>query len=158
MDGEIEIEHLHSYIRTYGLTLDERGFSAYSPNNIVLGTMILWVGWMFFNGGSSLGLTDSVDGWPKASLAMTNTIIAPSAAGITSFFTRKYVTGQNKEYRLDFSAIGNGILAGAVSITAGCADVEPWAAFIIGILGAFVYSLACLLLEKLEVDDPIEAT
>jgi ammonia channel protein AmtB len=89
---------------------------------------------------------------------MVNTIIAPSAAGITSFFTRKYITGQNHEYRLDFAAIGNGILAGAVSITAGCADVEPWAALIIGIIGSFVYSFACLLLEKLEVDDPVEAT
>lgn len=104
---------------------------------------------MFFNGGSSLGLSDPNDGWTKASLAMVNTIIAPSAAGITSFFTRKYITGQNHEYRLDFNAIGNGILAGAVSITAGCADVEPWAALIIGILGAFVYCFAVLLLEKL---------
>ena len=93
LSGEIEIEHLHSYIRTYGTTLSDRGFSASSPNNIVLGTMILWVGWMFFNGGSSLGLSKETDGWTKGSLAMTNTIIAPSAAGITSFFTRKYITG-----------------------------------------------------------------
>ena len=120
--------------------------------------MILWVGWMFFNGGSSLGLTDPNDGWTKASLAMTNTIIAPSAAGITSFFVRKYITGENHEYRLDFDAIANGILGGAVSITAGCADVEPWAAFIIGILGAFVYSGACVIMKKLEIDDPVEAT
>jgi len=59
--------------------------------------MILWVGWMFFNGGSSLGLTDPNDGWTKASLAMVNTIIAPSVAGLTSFFTRKYITGENFE-------------------------------------------------------------
>jgi len=120
--------------------------------------MILWVGWMFFNGGSSLGLTDPNDGWTKASLAMVNTIIAPSVAGLTSFFTRKYITGENFEYRLDFDAIANGILAGAVSITAGCADVEPWAAFIIGILGSFVYSSAVVLLRTLEIDDPVEAT
>ena len=120
--------------------------------------MILWVGWMFFNGGSSLGLTDENDGWTKASLAMVNTIVAPSAAGLCSFFTRKYITGENHEYRLDFDAIANGILAGAVSITAGCADVEPWAAFIIGILGSFVYSSACVLLKKLQIDDPVEAT
>lgn len=120
--------------------------------------MILWVGWMFFNGGSSLGLSDPADGWTKASLAMVNTIIAPSTAGITSFFTRKYITGENLEYRLDFDAIANGLLGGAVSITAGCADVEPWAAFVIGILGSFVYSSACVLLRKLEIDDPVEAT
>lgn len=49
------------------------------------------------------------------------------------------------------------MLAGAVSITAGCADVEPWAAFVIGIFGSFVYSLACVLMVKLKIDDPIEA-
>jgi len=122
--------------------------------------MILWVGWMFFNGGSSLGLhvSDDTVGWKGASLAMVNTIIAPSAAGITTFFTRKYITGENYEYRLDFNAIGNGLLAGAVSITAGCGDVEPWAAFIIGILGSFVYSVAVVIMNKLEIDDPVEAT
>jgi ammonium transporter, Amt family len=158
LNGDIEIEHLHAYIRSYGTTLQDRGFSASSPNNVVLGTVILWVGWMFFNGGSSLGLTDPNDGWTKASLAMVNTIVAPSTAGLTSFFCRKYITGENHEYRLDFDAIANGILAGAVSITAGCADVEPWCAFIIGIIGAFVYSSAVVLLKKLEIDDPVEAT
>lgn len=140
---------MHAYIRQYGMTLQEKGFTAHSPNNIVLGTMILWVGWMFFNGGSSLGLTDPTDGWSKASLAMVNTIISPSAAGITSFFLRKYITGENREYRLDFAAIGNGLLAGAVSITAGCADVEPRAAFVIGILGGIIYSIACVVMRVL---------
>ena len=88
---------------------------------------------------------------------MVNTIIAPSAAGILTFFTRKHITGENKEFRLDFCAITNGLLAGAVSITAGCADVKPWAAFVIGIFGSLVYSGSCVLLKKLKVDDPIEA-
>lgn len=158
MRSEVEIEHLHNYVRTYQQTLNERSFEAYSPNNVVFGTLILWVGWMFFNGGSSLGLSDPTDGWGKASLAMVNTIIAPSAAGMTAFFTRKYVTGENHEYRLDFNAIGNGLLGGAVSITAGCADVDPWAALVIGIIGANVYSLACVILRKLKIDDPVEAT
>lgn len=156
LSKEIEIEQLHAYIRSYDLTLQEQGFSPYSPNNVILGTMILWVGWMFFNGGSSLALAK--DGWKSAALAMVNTIIAPSSAGVTAFFTRKYITGENHEYRLDFNSIANGLLAGAVSITAGCADVEPYAAFIIGILGAFVYSTACVIMRKLQIDDPVEAT
>ena len=123
LKGDIEIEHLHSFIRIYGTTLDDRGFAVSNPSNVAFGTMILWVGWMFFNGGSSLGLSDPDDGWTKASLAMVNTIIAPSSCGILTFFTRKYITNENKEFRLDFAAITNGLLAGAVSITAGCADV-----------------------------------
>lgn len=155
MEGHIEIEHLHNYIRTYGTTLDDRGFAASNPNNVALGTMILWVGWMFFNGGSSLGLAKG--NWNNAALAMVNTIIAPSSAGILTFFTRAYFTGQNTEYRLDFAAITNGLLAGAVAITAGCADVYPWAAFVIGIGGSLVYSAACVMMEKFKIDDPIEA-
>lgn len=91
MSGEIEIEHVHSFVRSYQLTLDERGFAASSPNSVTLGTLILWVGWMFFNGGSSLGL--SKGNWESAGISMTNTIIAPSAAGLFTFFTRKYITG-----------------------------------------------------------------
>jgi len=52
----------------------------------------------------------------------------------------------------------NGILAGLVSITAACDCVEPWAAFIIGILGSLVYCLACKFMNWLQVDDPLEAT
>lgn len=88
---------------------------------------------------------------------MVNTVIAPSAAGLFTFLTRKHITGQNKEHRLDFGALTNGLLAGCVSITASCADVEMWAAIIIGIVGSFIYSCACLATEKLKIDDPIEA-
>lgn len=53
-----------------------------------------------FNGGSSLALTDG--GAQSASLAMVNTILAPSAGGIFTFFTRKHITGQKKNIRMDF--------------------------------------------------------
>jgi Amt family ammonium transporter len=155
MNKEIEIEHVHAFIRTYQLTLDEKGFAGSSPNSVVLGTLILWVGWMFFNGGSSLTIND--DGWKAAGKAMVNTIIAPSAAGLFTFLTRKHITGQNTDHRLDFGALTNGLLAGCVSITASCAFVEPWAAIVIGIIGSVIYSLACVLLEKFEIDDPLEA-
>jgi len=53
-----------------------------------------------FNGGSSLALSGT--GAQSASLAMVNTIVAPSAAGIFTFFTRKYITGEKKDVRMDF--------------------------------------------------------
>jgi len=37
--------------------LDEQTISAHSPQQAVLGTLILWLGWLMFNGGSSLALT-----------------------------------------------------------------------------------------------------
>lgn len=88
---------------------------------------------------------------------MVNSILAPSSAGIFTFYTRKYITGQKKNIRMDFQALTNGILAGLVSITAGCATVEPWAAIIIGVIGSIVYSISCRITEYLHVDDPLEA-
>jgi len=51
----------------------------------------------------------------------------------------------------------NGILAGLVSITSACAIVNPWSAVLIGILGAMVYKASSNLLNKLKIDDPLEA-
>ena len=51
----------------------------------------------------------------------------------------------------------NGVLAGLVSITSACAVVEPWAAVVIGLIGAFVYTGGSLLLVKLEIDDAVNA-
>lgn len=59
--------------------------------------------------------------------------------------------------RMDFQALTNGILAGLVTITAGCASVEPWAAFIMGGIGSVTYCLSCLTMNKLKIDDPLEA-
>ena len=100
-----------------------------------------------FNGGSSLALTGA--GAQDASLSMVNTILAASAGGIFTFFTRKHITGQKKNIRMDFQALTNGILAGLVSITASCNCVEPYSAIIIGVIGSTIYSLTCRLFEYL---------
>lgn len=52
----------------------------------------------------------------------------------------------------------NGILAGLVSVTAGCNDYEPWAAAVIGAIGSLVYIGSSRFLAKIKVDDPLEAT
>jgi ammonia channel protein AmtB len=70
----------------------------------VLGTLLLWLGWLCFNAGSSLGLV-SEDGdsiYLSAERAIMNTILAPSAGGLVTFFSRKYITGEYKNKRLDF--------------------------------------------------------
>lgn len=52
----------------------------------------------------------------------------------------------------------NGILAGLVSVTAGCNDYEPWAAAVIGGIGSLVYIGSTRFLARIKVDDPLEAT
>jgi len=57
-----------------------------------LGVITLWFGWLFFNAGSTLGVS-RVDVSGMAERAFMNVIIAPSAAGIVCFFTRKHIVG-----------------------------------------------------------------
>jgi len=150
-----DILRVHQFVRAYNMKLDESAFNSQSPQQVVLGTLILWLGWTLFNGGSSFATVG--DAGVSASRAMMNTIIAPSAAGITTFFVEQKLGG-NTNIRYNFSALTNGILGGLVSITAACDRVHPWAAFVIGVIGAFVYIGSTRLLQKLKIDDPLEAT
>ena len=158
---EIEIEHVHAFVRSYQLTLDERSFAHSSPNSVVLGTMILWVAWMSFNGGSSLGLSDLENKgqpkWEKAAQSIVNTVLCACISGIFTFFTRRPITGEKTDIRLDFQGLTNGLLAGCVSITASSGHIDSWAALVIGIIGSVLYSTSVVLIAKLRIDDPIEA-
>lgn len=51
----------------------------------------------------------------------------------------------------------NGILAGLVSITAPCGNVESGSAVAIGAIGGIICTLTSLLLKKLKIDDPVDA-
>jgi Amt family ammonium transporter len=51
----------------------------------------------------------------------------------------------------------NGILAGLVSITAGCGDVRPWAAVMMGFIGGIVYTGSSKLQKMLKIDDVVDA-
>ena len=108
-----------------------------------------------FNGGSSLAVVGSAG--KDAQIAIVNTILAPSSAGICTFFIKNKVSGQNLNVRYDFSGLTNGILAGLVAITASCNAVETWAAVVIGILGSFTYCLTVRFCNWAKIDDPLEA-
>jgi Amt family ammonium transporter len=97
-----------------------------------LGVAILWMGWYGFNAGSTLMVSGGAS-ILAAKVCVTTTLAAASACLTTTFMMKRLVGTWNLTVSL------NGVLAGLVSITAGCATVEPWAAFVIGILGAFVY-------------------
>jgi Amt family ammonium transporter len=48
-------------------------------------------------------------------------------------------------------------LAGLVAVTASCDVIEPWAAVVIGMISAILYSCFSRLLLCLNIDDPVEA-
>jgi len=83
-----------------------------------------------------------------------NTTLAPCIAGLVVFLLRAEVVTPRL---LDVGAFCNGILGGLVSITAGCANVEPWEALIIGFVAAFVYLGASMSLQYFRVDDVVDA-
>lgn len=123
----------------------------FKPHNvlfIILGVLILFVGWFGFNPGSTLNGTDL-----RMSVIAVNTFLA----GITGATVVLYV-GLIRTGKANPLAAANGSLAGLVAITAPCAVVAPWAAVVIGGLAGFVLIWAEKFVERtLKVDDPVGA-
>jgi len=126
-------------------------FDPHSLPLIVLGTMILWFGWYGFNCGSTLKMHTASTGMLAAQVAM-NTTIAAATGGLTVFIIRL-----NRLHKYDIGGFCNGILAGLVSITAGCGNVTCQSAFVIAVLGGMIYEGASNLMKTLKIDDPIDA-
>jgi len=132
-------------------TMDE--FDGHSVPFCVLGTFFLWFGWYGFNAGSTGSMHD-VGTANLASIVAVNTTLAASIGGLTVFALRAKVVAPKL---LDVAGFCNGILAGLVSITAGCAFVEPWEAIIIGFLGGIFYTLGSMGLKMAKIDDVVDA-
>lgn len=113
-----------------------------------LGVFILWFGWFGFNPGSALAVDN---GSLIAKIAM-NTNLAAAAGGITAMFAVWRIFGKP-----DLSMAMNGALAGLVAITASCAFVSSIDSIIIGSIGGLLVILAVILLDKLQIDDPVGA-
>jgi Amt family ammonium transporter len=112
-----------------------------------LGVFILWLGWFGFNPGSEMGAHPVA----IASIAVT-TNIAAAAGAIAAMFTAWVMLKKP-----DAGMALNGALAGLVAITAPCANVTPWAAAVIGLLGGIVVVFSVLFFERIKVDDPVGA-
>ncbi|MEO6469321.1 MAG: ammonium transporter, partial [Acidimicrobiia bacterium] len=113
-----------------------------------LGTMVLLVGWMGFNGASTFGATDF-----RFTIVIVNTILAAAFGCLTTMFVM-----WKKYGKPDPSMTCNGLLAGLVAITAPCAFVAPWAAAVIGVVAGVLVVVAVVFVEhKAKVDDPVGA-
>ncbi len=112
----------------------------------MLGCLILWIGWFGFNPGSELAASDAVP-----YIAVT-TNLAAAAGGISATFTAWILSGKP-----DLSMIINGILAGLVAITAGCAGVSYLGAIVIGLIGGVLVVFAVGFFDSIKIDDPVGA-
>lgn len=112
----------------------------------VLGTLLLWLGWMGFNGGSTLALNEQVPG------IIANTILA----GMSGMLAAGAITWKRDRFpRVEF--LIDGSLAGLVSITASCFAVTAVEAVVIGFVGSGVMLLAIYGLERWQIDDAVDA-
>ncbi|TGK61683.1 ammonium transporter [Leptospira wolffii] len=112
----------------------------------MLGGILLWFGWMGFNGGSTLGFNEKVPG------IILNTIISSGFSMTVAMLIAWVVKGFPEA-----TAPLNGSLAGLVAITAGADCFTPTQAALIGsIAGSFVLP-AEKLLERWKIDDAVGA-
>jgi ammonium transporter, Amt family len=127
-------------------------------NAIVQGIFLLFVTWLFFNGVSGFTIVKrDQKNWPQK--IIMNTILSGSAGALMVHFSKNWLfrkSGCQRGYEIiDISC---GLLAGLVSVTASCNNLHHWSAIIIGVIGGLVYTCACIILQKLKIDDPVEAS
>jgi ammonium transporter, Amt family len=114
----------------------------------MLGVLLFLVGWIGFNGGSTLALNAEVPA------IIVNTLLSGAAGGAAAYAATLWARSRGLD---PVGASLNGVIAGLVAITAGCHVVDTHHAVLIGAVGALVMVYATLLLARLRIDDPIGA-
>ncbi len=116
-----------------------------------LGTLILWLGWFGFNGGSELKVSD-VGEANAVALVFVNTNMAAAGGLVFALLLSRLWFG-----KADLTMALNGALAGLVAITAEPLTPAPIQATLIGGVGGLLVVGSIVLLDKLKIDDPVGA-
>ena len=111
-----------------------------------LGVFILWLGWFGFNPGSTTTADTSI------AMIFVNTNLAAAAGAVLAMIV-SWVKFGKPEVGMSL----NGALAGLVGITAGCANVTPSSAIIIGVAAGIIVVFSVMFFDKIRVDDPVGA-
>ncbi|MBD3810049.1 MAG: ammonium transporter [Sulfuricurvum sp.] len=118
---------------------------------VVLGAMLLWIGWFGFNGGSvgSIATKEAAD-----SVALT--IFNTNAAGLAGAIVAGALI--YLRYKLfDITMILNGALGGLVAVTAGPHLYTMLDAITVGGIGGVLVVFAVPLFDRFRIDDPVGA-
>jgi len=111
-----------------------------------LGVFILWLGWFGFNPGSTTTADKSI------AMIFVNTNLAAAAGSVVAMLVSWIKFGKP-----EISMSLNGALAGLVAITAGCANVSPGSAIVIGAVAGVLVVFAVLFFDRIRIDDPVGA-
>ncbi|XP_068622033.1 putative ammonium transporter 2 [Battus philenor] len=123
-----------------------------NPVNAVMGTFVLWWGWLAFNSGSTYGVSGAK--WQYAARAAVMTMMGSFGGGCFGII---YTMIKNKG-RADVMELINSILGALVSVTAGCFLYRAWESLIIGMIGAGIATVSSIIFDKMRVDDPVGAS
>jgi Amt family ammonium transporter len=123
-----------------------RAIPGHSIPFVVLGVLILFIGWFGFNPGSELAADVFV--MPIA----LKTLLAAAAGSVVAMAVNWSLDGKP-----DVSIAANGLLAGLVAITAPVGTVETWAAIVIGTIGGLIVVFSVRFFDRLKIDDPVGA-
>ncbi len=116
-----------------------------------LGTLILWMGWFGFNGGSVLKLGDIASANAVA-MVFLNTNAAAAGGAVGALILARIIFG-----KADLTMLLNGALAGLVAITAEPSTPSALQATIFGVFAGIIVVLSILALDKIKIDDPVGA-
>ena len=116
-----------------------------------LGTFILWLGWLGFNGGSQLALGSAADAIAISNVYVNTTIA--SAGGVIAAMLLCQLVNR----KVDLTMALNGALAGLVSITAGPDTPTVGVACMIGAVGGGLVVALTPLLDRFKIDDVVGA-
>lgn len=123
-----------------------QGIPGHSIPLASLGVFILFFGWFGFNAGSTTTGDTSI-----ALIALTTALAGAASCVATVYYTWL------RFRKPDVGMVLNGCLAGLVGITAGCANVSPLSAILIGLVAGVLVTESVVFFDKIGVDDPVGA-
>ena len=140
------------YVKKPGGGLQPMAIPGSNMTFATLGTMILWLGWFGFNGGSQLSITSVADANAVA-LIFVNTNMAAAGGCMAALILSRFWFGKT-----DLTMGLNGILAGLVAITAEPLTPTPGLATFIGIVAGLIVVVSIILMDRFaHIDDPVGA-
>jgi ammonium transporter, Amt family len=135
----------------YGANGEVRAIPGANLPLATLGTLVLWLGWFGFNGGSVLAVA-SVESANAVAVVFMNTNAAAAGGVIAALIVAKLLFG-----KADLTMVLNGALAGLVAITASPDTPTPLVATLIGAVGGALVVFSIITMDKLKIDDPVGA-
>ncbi len=121
--------------------------TGHSPVLTAAGALLLFVGWIGFNGGSTTSAT------PAIAHIIANTVLAAGTGGVTGYLIGWYADGAVFPEK----AV-SGMLGGLVAVTAGCMVLDQQGALIVGAIGGAAALWGNSIIEEdFRIDDAVGA-